>query len=283
MNRILVAEDSPQQCEGIRLLLERAGFFVDQAHDGFEAMHKLRRGHFDLVVMDVWMPGLNGLDLLEILRESSKPPKVVVLTGDHAPETLLRAMRDQVFRYVLKPIDPKGLVEIVRQAVEATPDPTPIQVISARPDFVELEVPCTLDVVQRIQSFVLQLEAHLAPEIRKAIGLAFRELLQNAIEWGGRLDPAKTVRISCLRTSRMLLYRIADPGKGFRFEDLTHAAVHYPDQQPEAHLAPRAAKGLRPGGLGILMAKKVVDDLIYNEAQNEVVFVKYLNEPGRSK
>ncbi len=277
VNRILVAEDNPNQCEGIRALLERAGFTVEKARNGFEAMQKLRRQKFDLMVMDVWMPGMSGLELLALLREAPRPPKIVVLTGDDTPETLLRAVRQHVYQYVVKPFDPKGLVEIVRHAVEAPPDPARIEVISARPDFVELEVPCTLEVVDRIESFVLRLEADLPKEIRESVGLAFRELLRNAIEWGGRLDPLQKVRISCLRTSRMLLYRIADPGNGFRFGELTHAAIHYPPDEPAAHLAAREEKGLRPGGFGILLSKNVVDDLLYNEAQNEVVFVKYLN------
>jgi anti-sigma regulatory factor (Ser/Thr protein kinase) len=85
------------------------------------------------------------------------------------------------------------------------------------------------------------------------------------------------VRIAFLRTRRMLLYRIADPGSGFRFEDLPHAAVSNPDGQPFTHMRVREEKGLRPGGFGLLLARKLVDELLYNEAQNEVVIVKYLD------
>jgi len=74
----------------------------------------------------------------------------------------------------------------------------------------------------------------------------------------------------------MLLYRIADPGTGFTMEGLDHAAISHPDN-PIEHMEVRESKGLRPGGFGILMVKAKVDELIYNEAQNEVVFVKYLD------
>ena len=70
-----------------------------------------------------------------------------------------------------------------------------------------------------------QLEATLDTPLRETIAYAFRELLLNAIEWGGRLDPNRTVRIACLRSKRMLMYRIADPGQGFNIEDLPHAAI----------------------------------------------------------
>ena len=90
------------------------------------------------------------------------------------------------------------------------------------------------------------------------------------------MDPNRKVRIACLRTRRMVLYRIADPGPGFRLEELPHAAVSNPDN-PLLHVQVREEKGLRAGGFGILMTKSIVDELIYNEARNEVVFVKYLD------
>jgi anti-sigma regulatory factor (Ser/Thr protein kinase) len=106
--------------------------------------------------------------------------------------------------------------------------------------------------------------------------LVFHEMLMNAIEWGGEFDPNRKVRISCIRTRRMVLYRIADPGKGFQFEELSHAAVNYaPEERAESALV-RHEKGLRPGGFGILMARSMVDELLYNEVHNEVLFVKYL-------
>jgi len=77
----------------------------------------------------------------------------------------------------------------------------------------------------------------------------------------------------------MLLYRIAEPGPGFRLEDLPHAAVSYPAGWPIEHLPVREQKGLRPSGFGILLARSTVDELLYNEARNEVVFVKYLDRP----
>ncbi len=99
--------------------------------------------------------------------------------------------------------------------------------------------------------------------------------LMNAVEWGGGLDPSRRVRLACLRTPRMLFYRIADPGPGFRFEGLTHAAVVNPEGAVGSS-AVREEKGLRPGGLGLAMVQAMADEMLYNEAQNEVVLVKYL-------
>jgi anti-sigma regulatory factor (Ser/Thr protein kinase) len=130
----------------------------------------------------------------------------------------------------------------------------------------------------RLQSFVMHLEANLPEAVREAVAQAFRELLTNAIEWGGKLDPNRKVRISCVRTGRLLLYRIADPGEGFDIDRLRHAAIMNPDDDPMRHLSVREEQGLRPGGFGLAMTRSLVDDLIYNEARNEVLLIKYLDE-----
>ena len=60
-------------------------------------------------------------------------------------------------------------------------------------------------------------------------------------------------------------------------EGLRHAAVGHPEGSPLDHMSSREEKGLRPGGFGIMISQAKVDELLYNEAQNEVVFVKYLD------
>jgi anti-sigma regulatory factor (Ser/Thr protein kinase) len=125
------------------------------------------------------------------------------------------------------------------------------------------------------------LDTDLAPDVREAIAYAFRELMLNAVEWGGKLDPARTVRVSCLRSRRMIMYRIADPGSGFNIDDLAHAAIGQDSSDPIAHMQVREEKGIRPGGFGLLMVRETVDELLYNEKRNEVVFVKYVDAGPR--
>ena len=277
MSRILVVDDDKTTRHVLQSVLTSAGFSTSVARDGVEALKALETGAFDLLLLDVWMPRMNGLDLLAKLRTTKTRPRVVVMTSDDAPETLLKAVREQAFKYVHKPVESPALLQTVRDALEA-PDVPPIEVISARPEWVELVVPCTREAAGRIETVMAQLDASMAPELRESIGYAFRELLLNAVEWGGKLDPSRTVRIACLRAKRMVMYRIADPGPGFNIEDLPHAAVGQPPDDPIAHMEVREAKGIRPGGFGLLTVRASVDELLYNEQRNEVVFVKYLDE-----
>jgi CheY-like chemotaxis protein/anti-sigma regulatory factor (Ser/Thr protein kinase) len=271
--RVLVVEDD----RVLRLALSRLlaeSYEVEEARDGAEALARLAAQPFHLMLLDIGLPGLSGLEVLARLPSDGSQPRVVVMTADDTPETLLRAVRNQAYDYIVKPFPPSSILTVAAKAL-AAPDLS-IQVLSARPEWVELLVPCSLEVADRIQNFMMRLDAELPDEVRESAGMAFRELLCNAIEWGGKLDPTRQVRIACLRSPRMLLYRIADPGQGFQLKDLPHAAISNAPDRPLDHAFVREQQGLRAGGFGIFMVREMVDELLYNEAHNEVVFVKYL-------
>jgi PAS domain S-box-containing protein len=173
-------------------------------------------------------------------------------------------------------LEVRNLLNVVQDALQASDAPVAIEVISAEPNWVELLVPCTREAAEQIQPVVARLGADLPADVIGSVADAFRELLLNAVEWGGRLDPQRKVRIACVRTNRVLIYRIADPGPGFQLKDLDHAAISHPDN-PLEHERVREQKGLRAGGFGLLMVRAKVDELVYNETHNEVIFMKYLD------
>ena len=272
--RILVVDDDRGLRLALSTLLKGAGHEVETVGDGPEALAELQDRDFDIVLLDVGLPSMSGLEVLERTQALDTPPRVVMMTADDTPETVLESVRRQAFRYLRKPFPPKVIVEVVDDVIRGSA--LSFEVVSARPEWLELVAPCTLEMAERIQSFVMHLDAHLPEDIHEAVANAFRELLTNAIEWGGKLDPNRKVRISCVRTKKMLLYKIADPGQGFNIDGLRHAAISNPDNDPIRHLQVREEQGLRPGGFGLAMTRSLVDELIYNEARNEVIFVKYI-------
>jgi len=274
--RVLIADDDAATRHGVAKLLENAGFDVSEAADGNSALSAIQEKHYDLVFLDIWMPHLSGLEVLARIRTGTSRPKVIVMTSDGTSDTLLRAVKEQAYDYLSKPFPPRQAVEVAQRALAADQE-TVIEVLSARPHWVELLIPCTRQAAERIQTFMMKLEADLPDTVRETIASSFRELLLNAVEWGGQLDPNRKVRIASVRSPRMLMFRIADPGPGFSFEGLSHAAVGQPDSKPVAHMSVREQRGIRAGGFGILMTKAAADELLYNEVQNEVMFIKYLD------
>ena len=277
--KILVADDDRATCFAISSMLKKAGYAVTAVKDGAAALRNIEKKNFDLAFLDIWMPKLTGLEVLARVRAGKSHPKIIMMTSDATPETLLRAIREQAYEYLSKPFPPKEAVEVAERALKQNASPS-IEVISAKPHWVELLIPCTREAAERIQSFLMKLEADLSNDLRDTIGLVFKELLLNAVEWGGRLDPNRKVRIAHVRSSRILLYRVADPGPGFSFKGLKHAAVGQPADAPIAHVNVRDQLGIRPGGFGIAMIRAMADELLYNEAQNEVIFIKYLTVPS---
>jgi len=276
MPNILVAEDDATTREMISGILKKEGYDVSTASDGMKALQALKKKNFDLLLLDIWMPKMTGLGLIGTLHGEKHIPKIIVMTSDKASDTVLKSLRGQVYQFLAKPIDASNLLTTVENALSLDPAIPPIEVLSANKHWVELLVPCERSVVSRVQSFLTRLETDLPPEVIEKVGYAFRELLNNAIEWGGHLDPNLKVRISYIRTKKLLMYRLDDPGPGFKMEDLKHAAVSNPEDDPMAHMTVREQKGLRPGGLGLMLTQQLVDELVYNEARNEVVLIKYL-------
>lgn len=276
MAHILVTDDDATTRQMIRGVLQQRGYTVSTACDGLSALRAIQKKKFDLVLLDIWMPKLTGLGLLGKLQTEKAIPKIIVMTTDKTSETVLSALRGRVYQFLTKPLDADFLLLAVENALSAQPTAPPIEIISAKAEWIELLVPCEQSVVGRVQSFLLHMENDLPAEIIEKVGYAFRELLNNAIEWGGHLDPNLKVRISYVRTKKMLMYRMDDPGPGFKIEDLRHAAVNNPEEDPIAHIKAREQKGLRPGGLGLLLTQQMVDELVFNEARNSVVLVKYL-------
>jgi len=152
-----------------------------------------------------------------------------------------------------------------------------IEVLSAAPDFITVRMRCSLPTADRLAQFMKELPCALNGDERCELSMAFREMLLNAIEHGGKLDPNEWVLVSRVRTRRAIVYHIQDPGNGFSREDLCHAAISNPEDNPAAHLEVRMAENMRPGGFGMLIASQSVDEVIYSQTGNEVILIKHLD------
>ncbi len=275
---ILVADDDEATRVAVSGILEDAGYPVTLAKDGAEALRALQHKHFDLAFLDIWMPGHSGLEVLEKIRKTHPDQKAVIMTVDETPQSVLQAIKDQALEYLTKPLLPEHVLGAAQMALDKA-SAFPIEVISARPTWVELVIPCTREAADRIQGFLSKLDADLSAGVRHSVGVALRELLLNAVEWGGQLDPTRKVRIAHIRCARMVLYRIADPGPGFSFKEMAHASLGATKPEELAAIAmERERRGLRPGGFGIAITRAIADEVVYNEAQNEVVFIKYIEQ-----
>ncbi len=275
MSTILVVDDDPALHQLIESTLASEGHSLLHATDGRRGLEMLAHKQIDLALIDYVMPGMDGIEFLDKLRHDHPKLRTIMMTAYGTPNAVLGALKKRVCDFLVKPFSMADLRTTVSTALDESLPPE-IEVISAEPHWVQLRVPCDLAAVPLLQKLLTQLKADLPEETREAMAYAFREMLNNAIEHGGKLDPTKYVEVLCIRLKRAIIYWIKDPGEGFDPEQLEHAAVNNPAHDPFRHVSVRDEKGLRAGGFGILLTNQLVDDLVYNERRNELMFVKYL-------
>jgi CheY-like chemotaxis protein/anti-sigma regulatory factor (Ser/Thr protein kinase) len=273
---LLLVDDDPAVHELFARVFPPPEWILDSAYDGFAGLACVEKRAYDLVLTDVRLPGIDGLELLHRIREIRPDAKVMVMTGQSAPDCVVRAICEQAFCYFSKPFSPHAVADMVAQAVHSSHWSDDIEVLSASQDWISLRLRCKTETADRLMQFVREMESDLPLHERENIAAAFRELLMNAIEHGCSSDPNQRVQVTYVRTTRAVIYLIQDPGQGFRFDEIEHAAVANPPDDPTRHLDIRAEKGVRPGGFGILLTRNLVDEIIYNDKGNEVLFIKYL-------
>lgn len=115
---ILVVDDDPSNRVTLERLLKREGYRVFHAASGREAMESLRSQSMDLVLTDLKMPGMSGLDLLRAVRAVDPDVEVVVMTAYGTVETAVEAMKEGAYDFVAKPLKRLELVTTVRKALE---------------------------------------------------------------------------------------------------------------------------------------------------------------------
>ena len=118
--RILIVEDEPNIVESLSFILRRAGFEVDTVTDGAEALDRVRRQAFEVLVLDIMLPGMNGLDVLKAIRSdqtlSSLP--VVVLTAKGQANDRRTAEAIGASAFITKPFSNADVVERVSRLAE---------------------------------------------------------------------------------------------------------------------------------------------------------------------
>ena len=262
-------------------VLEPGAWAIQQAPNNAAALAVAAKEHFDLIITSADTSGSEDVELLRKIRRVCPHSRLIILAGESTPADVIDSMRAHAFSYFSKPFCLDELASMIQQAADEPCWDDGIEVVSATPEWIRTSVRCDLKTAERLLRFLDEV-ADLPDAERHDVAQAFREILVNAIEHGGQLDPTKTVQIDYVRARRMVTCRVADPGSGFSPDEIPHAAIANPVDDPIRHTEIRQEQGLRPGGFGILLVQQLVDQLVYNETGNEVLLVKYLGPPEPS-
>jgi DNA-binding response OmpR family regulator len=114
--RMLVVDDETEFLEPLLQRLKRRGVECTGATSGEEAVELLKKTDYDVAVVDVKMPGMNGLDLLRWIRREKPATAVILLTGHASVELGIQGMELGAFEYLLKPVDVDELLDVAHRA-----------------------------------------------------------------------------------------------------------------------------------------------------------------------
>lgn len=117
-DRVLIVDDDPAVSRIFEYILTARGYDVTTAQDGSAARVELARSDFDVIISDISMPGVDGIELLRTLRERDLDVPVVLVTGKPGLDTAMRAIEYGAFRYLLKPVALKDLLQHVSEAAQ---------------------------------------------------------------------------------------------------------------------------------------------------------------------
>jgi anti-sigma regulatory factor (Ser/Thr protein kinase)/CheY-like chemotaxis protein len=275
MKKVLLIE--PQADGGARLeeLFAGQSWEISYAQDNEDALEKTKTEAFDLILTNAATTGTEDIVLLRKLRTVRPHTRLIILTKQTMPGDVVNALRYQAFSYFTVPVPREDLRQLIENVMHEPVWDDGIELLQGTHEYVVLAVRCDLGTLDRLMQFVRV--ALNFPEVEKEeVAFAFREIVQNAMEHGGKFDPAKFVEVCYLKSKRQVTCRVKDPGEGFSLEEVLDAEKKRPLQEMDV----TGENEPDMEGIGILLAQHYVDELIYNEGGNEVFLIKWLGPPS---
>ena len=289
--KLLIAEDSPTQAVHIRALLEGAGFVVDTVSNGRAALAAIRKSIPSLVVTDLQMPEMNGLDLVQAIENEFPLLPVVLITAVGSEEIAAEALRRGAASYVPKRNLNSDLVPTLRRILELAKSGQVSQkldhcVISSTTEFqLENDLSLIPVLIARLQQEMNRYSLFGAAQLIH-LGIALDEALTNAVVHGNlevsselrEIDDGKPyhqliadrqfqppysqrrVYVAACISKELLRIVIRDQGPGFDPQLI-------PDPTDPANLD-------RVSGRGLLLIQSFMDEIKYNAAGNEITLIK---------
>jgi two-component system, NtrC family, nitrogen regulation response regulator NtrX len=119
MHNILIVDDEPAIRQSLKGVLEDEGYKASVAENGEACIESLRKRPFDVVLLDVWLPGMDGLETLEKVREIENAPEVIMISGHGTIETAVRATKLGAYDFLEKPLSVDKTLILVKNAIDS--------------------------------------------------------------------------------------------------------------------------------------------------------------------
>ncbi len=294
MSRVLLAEDSPTQVIMLRALLEEDSHEVQVAGDGLKALEIMSEQLPDIVVTDMQMPNMNGLELVQAIRAKHSSVPVILITGQGSEELAAKALLEGAAAYLPKSVVDEELLGSIEHVLGLLETQMSYKHLIERLDYNQFQftlennpelVPSLVNLMQQMVGGM-----HISDEVTRArIGMSIEQALLNAMIRGNleishqaqhddeeiQVDEVATLvekrRAESPYGDRRVIFRahlgkeqlvfiVKDEGNGFNTEEYTDTSVHEPLDIE--------------GGRGLVLIRSFMDEVRFNESGNEIVMIK---------
>ena len=261
---VLIVDDDKDLCKMLEKYLTVKGYAVDMAYDGESALRMVPRNNFDLIILDIMMPGIDGYEVcrrLKIQREFNQIP-ILMLSAKDTEQDRLRGFKTGADAYISKPFAPEALFRSIEETIEKGRRAREVLGVKHSISF---EIASKFHYLEQVNEFITELfkRTNMTNDEIWELRLAMHELGINAIEHGNKKDEKKQVKIACTIYDGRLEFMVEDEGKGFDIGKV-------PD--------PTDIDGLqRDRGRGIFLVSRLVDEVDYGNGGSKVRMVRHLN------
>jgi CheY-like chemotaxis protein len=299
---ILLVDDEEQILKSLRRLLELSGYHVNIAHNGIEALKKIKLDRYNVVIADIEMPQMDGLELLERIRNDiDYTLPVILMTGYLKAEHAIHAIRKGASDFIRKPIDTKQLIKSVNSLIAGKNITQQIQNMTQQMSFVDMEFQflpkhfMETDITSAL-IIIFQQYFELSSSFLNEITLCLEEMLNNAFIHGtlGLQDETRqldhfnykayvtqailqdeiaskkiVLKVKMDKMDKFFQLAVTDEGKGFNFNPW----LEYTQEDMQ--------KNLTYHGRGIGMIKLLVDELQFQNEGRTIMIRKNFKHVNR--
>jgi len=264
---ILIVDDDPDIRNVLKELLSmEKNLSIDTAENGLDALEKIKNGKYDLVITDIKMPVMDGIEFLKELRKSFSDMPVVVMSAYAEFDSLVEALHLGAMNFIKKPFDFDEIVHIILQVINLYSERNKQKEIFPHSNVnLQISIPSDMNLIDGIVLYsTLDFEYYniISKSDLGNIRVALHEAIMNAMEHGNKFDKNKKVYLEKNFNIKEIIFKVLDEGNGF---------------DPAVIANPIDAKNLfNTRGRGIFLIKNFMDEVEFFDNGRGIKMKKYI-------
>lgn len=267
---VLIVDDDKEVLSTLKEIIDELKLNSVTAGDGKEAMEKIKTQKIDLIITDLLMPKMDGLELIQQSRLLNPKIPIAVISGYGEAKNVIVALTRGAYNFISKPFTIKEIESIVKKGLRLREFSLGThKILAGIRNYTEINIPSYTHLLPSVTLYTVrecQWRGIEDEDLLTNISICVDEMLNNALIHGNGLDESKKISIKLTFDTEKFMICIEDEGNGFNHQEILASLSEDTYNIPTKR--------------GLFIVKYLMDRLSYNEKGNEVTLIKYLLEEG---